>query len=262
MQPERDPPTLDRREFQRAAVGAIASYTLLGTLAACGEFPRAVAPIAAAWLRDMEELAQAVKGHAIEQVEWQARAEELFARTPLPELCALLDLERLVRRARSLDPREAGLPARFPRVEGLPHPSTFGSLVFALRRGQAVPPHGHHNMTTGFVVLEGRFHGRHFDRLEQEAEHWLLAPTIDRAFTPGMASTISDHRDNVHWFVAESERGFLFNVHVHHIEPALAVNGRKYLDPTVAPLPDGRIRAPLLARDDAFARFGGGKGLA
>ena len=253
---------LDRREFHRGTLGTIFSYTLLGTLAACGEFPRAIDPIAAAWLADMEDLAQAVKGHAIEQLTWQERAEALFARAPLAELCRMLDFQRLARRARFGDPREAGIETVVPRVAGLPHPLTFGHMLFGLRRGQAVPPHGHLNMATGFLVLEGVFHGRHFERLEMHEDHWKLRPTIDATFQVGMSSTISEERDNVHWFVAESPRGFLFNVHVHRIDPERTANGRVHLDPTGPAASDGSIRAPKLDAPEAFARFGGGRGLA
>jgi len=251
-----DDPTLDRRAFHRTALGALFSYSLLGTLAACDAFPRAIGPIAQAWLRDMQDLAESVKSGAIEQVEWQARAEELFRRVEVSELLALLDFERLVQRARFEDPREPAVPARLPRVAGLPRELSFGHLVFGLKRGQAVPPHGHHNMATGFVVLDGRFRARHFDRLEDHPDHMLVRPTIDATFTPGMCSTVSDYRDNVHWFVAESERGFLFNVHVHHIDPTLTSHGRIGVDPTGAPLADGTIVAPKLDRGESFRRFG------
>jgi hypothetical protein len=147
-------------------------------------------------------------------------------------------------------------------VAGLPDPLTFGHMLFGLRRGQAVPPHGHLNMATGFLVLEGQFHGRHFERLEMHEDHWRLRPTIDETFRVGMSSTISDFRDNVHWFVAESPRGFLFNVHVHRIEADLEAHGRVHLDPTGSPESDGSILAPKLEAPDAFARFGGGRGLA
>ena len=50
-------------------------------------------------------------------------------------------------------------------------------------------------------------------RVEDNKDHYLIKPTIDRVFKPGECSTISDHKDNVHWFKASSETGFIFNVH-------------------------------------------------
>jgi hypothetical protein len=251
-----------RRAFHRGALGGslgtLFSYSLLGSLAGCDAFPREVAPEGRAWMADMQALAESVKGGAIAQVEWQDRAEELFARVDPTDLMQLVDFERLARTARLDRVAKTTLPVNLPRVEGLPDELTFGDLFFALNPGSAVPPHGHMNMVTGFVVLQGRFRGRHFDRLEDHPDHMLLAPTIDRTFLPGDASTISDHRDNVHWFLAEGERGYLFNVHVHHIDPAVDQHGRILVNPTVAPRADGRIRAPKIGAEESRALFGPG----
>ena len=255
---------LSRRAFHRGAlggsIGTLFSYSLLGSLAGCDAFPREVAPEARAWMADMQDLAGSVKGGAIAQVEWQDRAEALFARVDPRDLMQLIDFERLARTARLDRVAKTALPVNLPRVEGLPDELAFGDLFFALNPGNAVPPHGHLNMVTGFVVLQGRFRARHFDRLEDHPDHMLLVPTIDRTFLPGDASTISDHRDNVHWFLAEGERGYLFNVHVHHLDPAVDQHGRILVDPTVAPLADGRIRAPKIDEERCRALFGPGSG--
>ena len=248
-------PALTRRQLG-AAVGTIFSYSLLGTLCACDAFPRAVGPTARAWLADMQELAAAVKGAALRPTEWQAAAERLFGQVDRTEFLAMIDFEALVRQQRKTG--DVAVDPRLPRVEGLPEKLDFGTFLFCLRRGQAIPPHGHYNMVTGFVVLDGQFHARHFDRLEEDEDHMLLAPTIDETFTVGSSSTISDEKDNVHWFETQSEVGYLFNVHVHHVDPADAKHGRVYVDPTGAPLADGRIRAPKLDREASFARFGTG----
>ena len=68
-------------------------------------------------------------------------------------------------------------------------------------------PHGHNNMATAFIILKGDFHGRHYDRLEDEQDHVIIRSTIDKQFGPGGFSTISDFKDNVHWFKATSEPG-------------------------------------------------------
>lgn len=246
---------LTRRQLG-GVLGALFSYSLLGTLAGCDAFPRAIGPTAQAWLKDMQALAEAVKGAAIPQVEWQARAEELFRQVDRDEFLAMIDFEALIRSKRTGDVREPSVDPRLPRVEGLPRELDFATLLFCLERGQSIPPHGHYNMVTGFVVLGGEFRARHFDRLEEHEDHMLLVPTIDETFTVGSTSTISDYRDNVHWFETRSEVGYLFNVHVHHVDPTIAKHGRVFVDPTGAPLADGRIHAPKLDRKTSFARFG------
>ena len=93
-----------------------------------------------------------------------------------------------------------------------------------MKKGRSVVPHGHDNMATGFLVLKGKFRGRHYDRVEDRSDHYIIRPTIDRVFKPGEFSTISDHKDNIHWFTAEDEAGFIFNVHVVETNPE---NGKR-----------------------------------
>ena len=88
-----------------------------------------------------------------------------------------------------------------------------------MRKGRSVVPHGHDNMCTGFIILRGDFAGKHYDRVEDHEDHYLIKPTIDRLFKPGECSTISDHKDNVHWFKAESDTAFIFNVHILGYNP-------------------------------------------
>ena len=104
------------------------------------------------------------------------------------------------------------LPPDFTHVSGLPTNLVFGRQIFAMAKGRSVIPHGHDNMATGFLVLKGNLRGRHWDRVEDHKDHYLIRPTIDRTFKPGEYSTISDHKDNVHWFTAESRA----RVHLQH----------------------------------------------
>ena len=86
-------------------------------------------------------------------------------------------------------------------------------------------------MATAFLILKGNFRGRHYDRLEDEAEHMIIRPTIDRSFAAGEHSTVSDYKDNVHWFTATSEQAFIFNIHVMNVDPDKKNTGRVYIDP-------------------------------
>ena len=80
-------------------------------------------------------------------------------------------------------------------------------------------PHGHDNMCTGFIILRGDFIGKHYDRVEDNKDHYLIKPTIDRTFKPGECSTISDHKDNVHWFKADSRDGLHLQHPRHGLQP-------------------------------------------
>lgn len=99
-------------------------------------------------------------------------------------------------------------------------------------------------MATAFLILKGDLRGRHYDRLKDEPEHYIIRPTVDRTFVPGECSTVSDFKDNVHWFKAITELAFIFNLHVLSVNPNnREPTGRLYLDPEGEKLAGGLIRA-------------------
>ena len=149
------------------------------------------------------------------------------------------------------------LPGDFKGVSGLPKDLVFGRQVFALEKGRSVIPHGHDNMATGFIVLSGTCRGRHYDRVEDHKDHYVIRPTIDRSFKASEFSTISDHKDNVHWFTAETEHAFIFNVHVLHTDPGNSKSpNRVYVDPMGEKLSGGLIKAPKITYGKANQLYG------
>ena len=112
-------------------------------------------------------------------------------------------------------------------------------------------------MVTAFLMLKGDFRGRHYDRLEDLPDAYIIKPTIDRKFMPGECSTISDKKNNVHWFEALSEPAFIFNIHVFNVSPGLgAPTGRVYLNPEGEKLAGGRIKAPRIDYHTSVKLFG------
>src|SRR4029079_4159626 len=112
-------------------------------------------------------------------------------------------------------------------------------------------------MATAFLILKGDFRGRHYDRVEQDKTHMVIRPTIDRKFTGGECSTVSDFKDNVHWFQAQSETAFIFNIHVDGIDPnPPEKTGRVYIDPNGEKLSGGLIRAKRIEHDEAHKLYG------
>ncbi len=112
-------------------------------------------------------------------------------------------------------------------------------------------------MATGFLVLKGNLRGRHWDRVEDHKDHYLIRPTIDRTFKPGECSTVSDHKDNVHWFTAETDHAFIFNIHVNGTDPGNPKNpGRVYVDPLGEKVAGGLIKAPKITYGKANKLYG------
>lgn len=112
-------------------------------------------------------------------------------------------------------------------------------------------------MCTGFIVLHGEFHGKHFERLETQKDHYLIKPTIDETFKPGGCSTISDHKDNIHWFKALSDTGFVFNLHFNGYDPTIKeASGRLYVDPEGEKLQGGLIKAKKMTSAECHKKYG------
>lgn len=243
---------MDRREF----TGSLLAYGLIQMLWARDLFAADVKPVVAQWFKDLNALGQDLKDRKLKDVEFQAKMEELYKKVDLAELVSFIELDKIAEKVKP--PANGAFSAGFDltKVEGLKG-VTFGKQIFCLKKDRAVVPHGHSNMCTGFIVLRGTFRGRHYDRLETKADHYVIKPTIDREFKAGGASTISDHKDNVHWFQCTSETGYIFNAHVTGYDPTITeASGRLYLDPEGEKLAGGLIKAPKMTSGECHKKYG------
>lgn len=248
---------ISRRQFSQRALGSLLTFSLLDTLFSRDLFADEIKPLTARWLADVNQLGWDVKDDQIKQTEWQTKVEELFAQVDLPDLLRMIDFEKLAANETPPDNGAASLRFDFPTIEGIPTEWAFGRQIFAVGDGRSVVPHGHNNMATAFLILSGDFHGRHYDRVQDEAEHFIIKPTIDRQFAPGEHSSVSDFKDNIHWFQATGGTGFIFNIHVMGIVANdTEATGRLYLDPRGEELADGLIRARRIEYDEAHRLYG------
>jgi hypothetical protein len=247
---------LSRRQFGQHTLGALLTYSLLQTLVARNAFGDEMKLLAAKWLKDLNGMCHDVKGKQLKQTDWQAKVDELLAQADLADTLKFLDFDKLTANIKLKDQGELSLRAKLPQVEGLPTNLVFGHQVFALAKGRSVVPHGHNNMATAFLILGGTFQGRHYDRLEDVGEHFIIRPTIDRSFGVGEHSTVSDHKDNIHWFTATSERAFIFNIHVMDVDPEKKNSGRVYLDPNGEKLSENRIKARRVSAGEVYKLYG------
>lgn len=247
---------MDRRKFGKQTLGSLLTFSLLETILSSDALAESVKPIAAKWLAEVNRMSEDLKGQKLKQTDWQQQVEQLFEQVDLAEFLTYVDFATLTKDMKFQERGERSFRAKFPEVEGLPTELVFGHQMFALQKDRSVVPHGHDNMATAFLVLQGEFAGRHYDRLEDHKDHMIIKPTIDRTFTPGEYSTVSDHKDNVHWFKATSKTGYIFNIHVLNVDPNIKKNGRVYINPHGEKLSGGRIKADKLRPADAFERFG------
>ena len=245
-----------RREFNARLLGSLMTFGLIETLWSRDLFADPVKPTIDKWIKELVEITADLKGRKLTDLEFQTKMEELYRRVDLKSLCTLVKLDELEAKTKLPDNGAASLGIDLGKVEGLPKDVGFGRQIFGCKKGRSVVPHGHANMCTGFIILKGTWHGRHFDKLETEKAHYVIKPTIDRQFEPGELSTISDHKDNIHWFQSESDASFIFNVHVTDYDKALTSSGRLYLDPDGEKIAGGLIKAPKMTSGECHKKYG------
>jgi hypothetical protein len=247
---------ISRRAFTRQALDALVTFSLLETLCQYDLFADEVKPLTVKWLADVNQLGFDVKDQKLKQIAWQQKTEELFAKVELADLLKLIDFDRLTTDLQYVHGFRS-LQFKFLPKEGVPAKLSFGKQIFALKEGASVVPHGHNNMATAFLILKGDLQGRHYDRVEDAADYFVIKPTLDRKFTPGECSTVSDFKDNVHWFTAITEPAFIFNIHVLGVNPDNKnPTGRVYLDPQGEKLKGGLIKAPRLSYEEVNKLYG------
>ncbi len=191
-----------RREFSASLLGSVMTFGLVELLWSRDLFADAVKPAVEAWLKELVGMTKDLRGRRLTDVEFQTKLEDLYKRVDLQALAGLVKLDEIEKRSKLPASGALSRSIDLAKVEGLPENLGFGKQVFGCRKGRSIVPHGHANMCTGFIVLKGKWHGRHYDRVETHQDHYVIEPTIDREFGPGELSTISDHKDNEHWAVS------------------------------------------------------------
>lgn len=245
-----------RRSFNRKMLGSITTLGLIELLYESDLFGKEIKPTLDAWMVDLYELCRDVKVQKVKQIDWQKQLETLYKKVSLPDLLKFVKLEQIKKNVKLRDNGAVSTGVNLSSAKGVPARLPFGKQIFCLKKGRSIVPHGHNNMCTGFIVLSGEFHGRHYDRVKDAKDHYLIKPTIDRQFKPGECSTISDEKDNIHWFKALSETGFIFNVHVLGVTKPDQGSGRAYLDPEGQKLDDGLIIAKKMTSRQCHQKFG------
>jgi hypothetical protein len=230
------------------------------------------------WLHDADDLAASVRAGKITATQWQSQMEALLGRIDLPDLLRFIDFDTLARRATLPTRGESFGKLVLPKAAGLPSELKFYHNLAGFHRGRSIPPHGHDNLVSSFFVLKGDLHGRHFERIRDEGDDCFIRPTIDKNFSAGDFSTVSEQRDNIHWFFAMSEGAFLFDLGVGNLDPnwvpqALTPERRAYWKAEAATRPDksGRVylnvlagkrvesnswRVPRMIEQEAYKRYG------
>jgi hypothetical protein len=248
---------LSRRTFNRNMLGSMLTFSLVKSLNEVGVLANTLRPIVRKWLVEMEHVTQELRQGNVKPIEWQQQIESLLSRVDLNDLLSAIDYDRLAKVAVFPEDHESAEDVDFSRNEGLPAELSFAPYFYAMKKGVAIVPHGHRNMASMHMMLKGQAHGWQYERVSDEAEYLMIKPTIDKVISVGAVTTISDQRDNIHWFKALSEPVFMFNIGVFGINSSEAFTGRDYIDPLGGEkLKDGLIRARRIEVKEAYKLYG------
>ena len=248
---------LSRRQFIQNTLGSVLTFSLVSSLCGAQTLKGSVKAMAQRWVLEMEEVTAAMRNGKITQAKWQTQIESLLGKVDLKDLLKAIDYDRLAKAAIFPEDHESAENVDFSGIKGLPAEPSFNPYFYALKKGVAIVPHGHRNMTSMHMVIKGDSHGWQYERVADEPGHLIIKPTIDTVLKPGGVSTVSDESNNIHWFKALTEPVFMFNIGVFGVKPAESFTGRDYIDPSNGEkLKDGTIRARRIEKEEAYKLYG------
>lgn len=223
-----------RRDFNKKILGSVLTLSLFEMLfAGCSGRTEIAAsdknvlspkvePILRHWSVELNEICNDLKTKRISQSLWQEHIGKLFSHIELKELLKFINFEKLTEHFEYPDLGVDTKNITFPKLKDLPEDLVFIKKIFGMKKGRAIVPHGHSNMASAHLILQGECSLKHYEKVEEEKEYLIIKPTIDKKAYAGDFSSISDEKDNVHWFIANSETAFTFDVIM------LNLNGKKY----------------------------------
>jgi hypothetical protein len=248
--------TISRRSFGQSLLGSLLSYALVKTFNEVDVLANTIKPPIHKWLIELESLCKDLKKTTLMQAEWQNRVEDLFRRVELSHVLRTINFDRLVRTIKLSDKREAVRGIELPRLEGVPADLTYAILFEALRKDRAIAPHGHQNMATMHLILRGEVHLRQYERLADEPSHLVISQSTDKLCRAGDLSTVSDEKNNIHWFKGISDVTYICSVGIFGINPRQSFVGREYVDPNGGEkIRDGVLRVKRLEQNAAFRLY-------
>ncbi len=246
---------MNRRDFTKGILTTVSSFALMDALLAFNAIDKSVKPITDHWAINLNDYCADLKKNAITTLQWQRKIEELYQKIELNELLKFIDFKNLIKGFEYPDLGVSTRTVTFPQLKGLPKRTVFVKKIFGMKKDRAIIPHGHSNMASAHLILSGEMHLRHYEKMQQDDHNLIIKPTIDRIAKLGESSSISDEKDNVHWFIANTATAFTFDVIM------LDLDQKNYdihnLDIYESEdLKNGTLKVPILDVQTALKKYG------
>lgn len=247
---------LTRRGHLTGLFGAFCTVMLAQHVSACAPARRMAVRD---WIDRQSELARALRNGEIALTGWMDEVVRLARDIDVAQLLHDVQQAPLARivdapAPQTNDPHKRGI--RFIDEHGEPRRMGFASALFAFAPHNVITPHGHRNMVSAHLLVEGRMRIRNFDRLRDESDAMVIRPTRDEVVAVGTLSAMSSARDNIHWFVPQGGPAMTFDVIISGLDPDEPDYDIAAIDPMGGQvLADGTILAPTLSFEAASAKY-------
>ena len=206
-----------------------------------------------AWLPDIEAASQELRSGSLTQVEWQSAIEKTLGSLDLVSVLNELDFDRVIA---GFDYPNLGVTTkRLRNLEKAFPGKIFIAKIFGVQRDRAIIPHGHSNIASAHLVLNGEFSLRQFDKISETDKHMIIRQTVEELAPAGSVSSISDDKNNVHWFIATSAHAYTLDFiildlsdkpyQIHNLDPLAGI--------LISP---GELRVPKIGVESALQKYG------
>ena len=216
---------LDRRSLMR-----LLGIALVELAAGCSSSRPPSRAAASSWLREIDHQCGQLRIGLISPREWQSAMETALEGADLKALLTELDFDQVVSNFNYPDLGVA--MKRISRLENAFPGHSFVAKIFGAQRDRAIIPHGHRNMASAHLILNGEFGLRQFDKVSETESQMVIRQTVDEAAPIGSVSSISDEKNNVHWLRATTHRAYSLDLividladrpfEIHNIDPQAA----------------------------------------
>ncbi|WP_394693366.1 hypothetical protein [Hyphobacterium sp.] len=206
-------------------------------------------------ISQVDHFSSDVLNGSISIANWRESLDHVFSSLDPNDVRQAIEFDHLLNSAGTAERGVATAPVRLQLENG--DRLAFFPKFFSIGRGRAIIPHGHSNMISAHLTLQGRFHLRQYDRIGVEADALLIRPTIDEVVTAGSLASIGDPDDNIHWFIAEEQACTLDIIITNLDATAPSAFDIFNIDPMEATALGQDIwRAPRLSVAEGLAKYG------
>ncbi len=260
---------LSRRSFLLTTGAGLLTYSLVNTLLTRDLLAGTKRGKLDDWIDALDTLGGKLERGQISGKEWQTGIDALYRMADIPAMLAHLDFDKV---KKSIDVTTSGevfvtTPLRpdpnKPYIPNAPEGTGVITKLAGTRKGSAVPPHGHQNMVSAFLIVSGEYHVVQYDKLGSEGQlapgsgSLIIREVQNEKQKRGQWSSISDDRSNIHWLRGISDDCYFFSCKLIMLKPNVVTHGRINVDVRDAEdLGDGRRKCPIISAHKAAELFG------